>query len=364
MSTTLAQVCRSSHRGSGTGRPQFFMVRSCPLPTLACMQTAALVVASCSAVGFALSTSLQHRAADRAPQTVRGSHRLLAHLAARPWWLIGQLIALVSFALHAAALRLGPLMLVQPVVVSGIVLAVPVGAALSRRAPSRGELGTVAMTAVGLALFLVAAHPTAGHVSTGGPAAPLLTAGGVVAAWLAAWRGGRSTSASRSAAWFGTGAGILFGLVAGLVKLAISTVSATVTSTGNGAGFAGHVLAALITWSPWAVLVVGLSGVALNQRAYRAARLSASMPLLNMVDVLVAVAFGFLVFGETPGQSVAAVTGQLVALVCVGLGLRSLGRLGALDDLNREASLPHLAGTALPAGRPVPGTYPPDKGLS
>ncbi len=101
------------------------------------MHGIALLTAACSAAGFALSTSLQHMAADRAPEATQGTHRLLAHLARRPWWVVGQFVAVGSFALHALALRLGALVVVQPVVVSGIVLAVPVSAALARRLPSR-----------------------------------------------------------------------------------------------------------------------------------------------------------------------------------------------------------------------------------
>ncbi len=36
----------------------------------------------------------------------------------------------------------------------------------------------------------------------------------------------------------------------------------------------------------------------MNQLAYQAARLSVTMPVLNMVDVLVAIGFGSAVFGE------------------------------------------------------------------
>jgi len=80
------------------------------------------------------------------------------------------------------------------------------------------------------------------------------------------------------------------------------------------------------------VVAVGLSGVTLNQRAYRVAPLSASMPLLNMVNVLVALIFGFVVFGETISRSPGALAGQLVALACIAVGLRRLARSHVLDD--------------------------------
>lgn len=285
-----------------------------------------MIAAAGAAAGFALSTSLQHHAVDRAPETL-GTHRLLAHLMARPWWLAGQLLAVVSFALHALALHLGVLLVVQPVVVSGIVLAVPVRAALSRRLPSRGELGTVTLTAAGLALFLVAAQPSAGHPAAGDWVALGLVVLGVTLAAVATRDGARSTSSTHAATMFGSAAGILFGLVAGLVKLTISTVG---DQAPQGAG--ALLVAVLTSWSAWGVVAVGLSGVTLNQRAYRVAPLSASMPLLNMVNVLVALVFGFVVFGETISHSPAALAGQLVALACIAVGLRRLARSDVLDD--------------------------------
>lgn len=278
------------------------------------MLATAVLVATCSAAGFAMSTSLQHLAAGRTPETTQGTHRLLAHLAQRPWWVLGQLIAAASFGLHALALQLGTLVVVQLVVVSGVVLAVPVRAALARRLPSLSELATVTLTAVGLASFLVAAQPTVGHAPTTTWVSVALTAVGTVVAVTATWRAGRCDG-ERAALWFGVASGVLFGLVAGLVK-----VTTTLAASGQ------HPWGFLTLWTTWAVLAAGLSGVAVNQRAYRVARLSASMPVLNIVDVLVALAFGIVVFGETPAHSPLAVAGQLVGFACVAVGLRRLSR--------------------------------------
>jgi drug/metabolite transporter (DMT)-like permease len=311
----------------------------------------ALLIAACSAAGFALSTSLQHLAAGRTPAATQGTHRLLAHLARRPWWVVGQLVALVAFALHALALRLGTLFVIQPLVVSGIVLAVPVSAALDRRLPSRGELGTVALTAAGLALFLVAARPTAGHPPTNPWLSIALTVVGGVGAGAATWWGGRCRSNERAAFWFGVASGVLFGLVASLVKL--TTVSIA-DHSGHTSG--PHQLTFLGLWSTWAVLVAGLSGVAVNQRAYRAARLSASMPVLNIVDVLVAVVFGVVVFGENPAHNPFAIAEQLVALACVAVGLRRLGR----SELFAELGAPRAPRSSPPSmyGNPKPPISP------
>jgi hypothetical protein len=80
------------------------------------------------------------------------------------------------------------------------------------------------------------------------------------------------------------------------------------------------------------VVVVGISGVSLNQRAYRCGPLSASIAILNIVDVLVAIGFGIVVFHERPSDSALAVLGQLVGMVVIVLGLRGVARSHLLDD--------------------------------
>src|SRR3954447_16688635 len=133
-------------------------------PTLYSGRVTALAVtlALLCAATFAISTSVQPQAAESAPASATGLFSLLAYLIRRPMWLLGQLLATCAFALHASALHSGPIAMVQPIVVSGIVWAVPVRAAISRRLPSVTELRAVLVTAVGLAVFLVASNPSPG----------------------------------------------------------------------------------------------------------------------------------------------------------------------------------------------------------
>jgi hypothetical protein len=274
------------------------------------MEWAALTVALCSAVGFAFSTSLQHHAAAAAPETANGAGKLLGHLLRRPVWVAAQAVGLVSFALHAVALRLGALAVVQPVVVSGIVFAVPVRAALNRTRPSASELGAVALTGLGLSVFLVVSKPTSRPTRVVEGAVPLvITGAGLVTAAVVYVLASRCRETSWRSGLFGVSAGVLFGLVAGLIKLNI------------GRAHTFGVSGLLTGWPLWWLVVAGLCGVAVNQRAYRTARLSASMPILNVVDVLVALVFGYMVFGEVPAHSPAAVGLQVLALACIAAGL-------------------------------------------
>lgn len=276
------------------------------------MQATAVLAALGAAAGFAVSTSLQHQAAENAPASVDRAARLLGHLARRPLWLLGQLVAAVSFALHAVALHAGALALVQPIVVSGIVLAIPARAALSRRAPSPGELAAVSLTAAGLALFLVSSDPTVGDSAGNQLPAAVLTVLGVALAAGCAFVAAHTQDGGHRAFFLGVTAGVLFGLVAGLVKLSIRAADV------------GGLVAVLTAWSTWSLVVLGACGVATNQRAYQAATLSASMPALNIVNVLVALAFGLIVFSEVPAHTPIALAVELVALGCIAGGLRTL----------------------------------------
>jgi drug/metabolite transporter (DMT)-like permease len=296
------------------------------------MQWTALIAAMCSAAGFATSTALQHQAAGAAPAAVQGSGRLFRHLLRRPWWVAGQAVGLLSFGLHALALRSGALALVQPVVVSGVVFAVPVRAALDRRRPRTAELLAVAVSAIGLAAFLVVSRPTAGtHLPRGGWIAVVFTVGGVACAALTHCLGGRCRSGPQRASLYGVTSGILFGLVAGLLKLTVARVQ------DRG------VVGLPTCWPAWALVLTGLAAVAVNQRAYRVGALSASMPILNIVDVLVALAFGVVVFREIPAHSLTAVPVELAALACAALGLRRLGtesnRVPARQPPTRSAAV-------------------------
>jgi hypothetical protein len=187
----------------------------------------------------------------------------------------------------------------------------------------------VALTASGLTLFLVCVRPDASGPPSSAAALVLLGLGCFSTVVAAGWAGRRH--GTPQATGYGFASGVLFGLTAGLVKLAGALASPS-------HGLAGHVLALASSWPTWAVPLVGLAGVALNQKAYRAAPLSASMPLLNIVDVVVAIAFGVVVFGEVPALSVPRLAGGVAALVLITIGLRRLGRQRVIEDVPAAAA--------------------------
>src|SRR5947209_9589345 len=109
-----------------------------------------------------------HHGASGAPAEASGLGALLGHVVRQWRWLLGMAASLAGLVLHALALHLGSLALVQPLVVTGLVFAFLFRSALDRRLPSRRVMLWVLLTAVGLTIFLVAG----GRPSGGGNALP------------------------------------------------------------------------------------------------------------------------------------------------------------------------------------------------
>ena len=281
-------------------------------------QLVAVGTAAASAATFGLSTSLQHLVSSSV-EDLRPD-RLLVRLVRTPLWVLGAALSGAAFALHAVALSRGSLVLVQPVIVTGVVFAVLIRAALDRRLPTRAEGGWALVTWAGLAAFLAATGPPARTAQV--PSHALST---VVVLFLAAAIGvlvaGRRTPGTTSRGmWLGAVAGVLYGLVAVLLKLVLSSVADD-----------GYI-AALAAWPVWAMTAAGLSAVVVNQRAYQSSRLSVSMPVLNIVNVLVALTFAAVVLGELPEVTPGALGVEAVGLLVIGLGVFQLARLEGHGD--------------------------------
>ncbi len=73
----------------------------------------AILAALIAAVLYGTGAALQQHQAAAAPDTPAGRPSLLLLLMRRPWWLLGIVGEFSGFAIHAVALRSGPLAIVQ-----------------------------------------------------------------------------------------------------------------------------------------------------------------------------------------------------------------------------------------------------------
>lgn len=275
--------------------------------------TLAVLYALASAVGFALSTSLQHRVAGDAP-TGGGVIGVSRFVLTRKVWILGATIGMLSLVLHALALNNGAIALVQPIMICGVILAVIFRAAMDRALPPHRELFGVTLTAAALGCFLVVADPTAESVADDRSAFFFWMAGLAVIALfvVAANRVGHQHFASFL---LGCASGVCFGITAGMLKM-----------LSNDFGADGLV-GVLTSWHLVAQVGTGLLGIAINQRAYQLAPLAVSMPVLNVVNVLVSLTFGVIVFAEIPTRHPLGIAVLGLCLVLMGVGLRMLANV-------------------------------------
>jgi hypothetical protein len=267
--------------------------------TLAALSAAAL---------FAVATALQHRSAglvsdDRGSQT-DGLAGFVAETLQHPLWLMGTAADVGGLALHALALRDGPLTLVQPLLVSGVVFALPLRQLLEHRRPRPVELAWAAALACGLVLFLVLATPAGGIAGAPDPI-PTAISSAVLATGVLGWFVlGRRRAGGAAAVALATSAGLAFAATAGLLKEATNLLN-----DGVGTLFT--------TWPIYALLVVGPIGLLVSQLAFQAAPLRFSLPVITTIDPIVSLIIGVAVFDEKFRNGPLYLIGETLGLAMV-----------------------------------------------
>ena len=269
------------------------------VPTLAALAGACV---------YGVTGVLQQRATHRVHTRPGDQVTFIRGLIRQPLWVASTAGSVAGFALQGVALATGPIVLVQPLLVTGVLFAAVTGFLL-RRGPIDWLLVTgLVMTSGGLALFLVAARPGAGS--------DLLTLGQVIplAAVLAVLVFGcvglafRTRGVSRSLA-LAFAAGIVYGVTAAVAKVMLSTID-------HG------VVAVLTSWSLWALVVLGPTGFLLNQHAFREGVLASPVvAVITVTDPMVGIGIGLLWLGERVSAEPGAIAAEVLGLLIMAGGV-------------------------------------------
>lgn len=287
----------------------------------------AYIAAVAAAAAFAVATALQHRAATseaRIGGGAKAAGRAFGGLVKRPLWLAGLAADAAGFGLHAYALTAGQLAIVQPLLVTGLLFALPLGAWLDRRRVTRTELGWAAVSVASLGIFLGLARPSGNGVKPElGPSAAaagvalLLVAGALLA--------GRRVPARRAAA-LGVVTGLAFGATAALIKAV-------------GEAFGRDADAIFTSWPLYALLLIGPIGFVVNQVAFQAGPLERSLPAINAVDPLASIILGVLLYDEKLHGTPLTAAGEAIALVALALSVFRLARAEHGETASSRAEL-------------------------
>ncbi len=306
---------------------------------------AGVVLALVASVFTASASVTQRFAAAPAPGDVAFSLRLIHYLMRKPVWFIGILCMIAGFIFQVAALRVGSLSLVQPVIATELLLVFGFLALRSPRRVQRRDWFAALAMAVGLASFLGIAHPQGGsnHATHSlWLVAGLVTLGATVVFWTLArlpLRNGRAPSPSRRAALLAVAAGIAWGFVAAVIK----------ELSGH---LAGGPYAVFTNWSPYVLLLAGAGAFFLLSNAFQAGPLAASQPALTVVDPLVASMLGMLLFRDRIRHDPVELIGELIALVILVAGVVMLSRSSLVQgDAAERTEAP--GPTAAPAATEV-----------
>lgn len=277
---------------------------------------AAVCLALAAAVCYAAAMVLEQHSASRTGAEMSLRPSLLADLARRPAWLAGIAANIVGYALRFAALGRGSLLVVQPLLGTSLLFALPASARWHRDRLRAIEWAASLAIVAGLAMFLVPAGPAGGRTAS----SAMGWAGAIVVVTAATivllWRASTTTHAVR--------AGLLAG--AGGLLLALAAAFTKVTAVG-----AGHdVLHLPLTWAPYALLAAAGGGVLVVQSAFAAAPLRVSLPVLMVVEPLASIALGAAVFGDRIARGAPARLVEAVGLALMTAGIVAVASAPAL----------------------------------
>lgn len=273
--------------------------------------TLAVLLALAAASAFAVGTVMEHRAASSVPvdRGAAGPLRLVWTLLRTPRWLVAVSVGVSGLVLQGVSLRLGSVVVVTPVLASGLVIALVLGFLVDRRHPGRPlptsrQWLAALVVGVGLAVFLVTASPGPGRVDGSGAALTVCTGASLLLS-VGAVAHARREGARRAPLVLGVATGSAFG--------AMTLVLSALVSFPLDRW--------LTTWHLPAVVVLGAGAVVLSQLAYQAGPLTASLPALTVAEPLVALGAAGPVFGETlaPGLLAHSAQGAGVAMLLAGL---------------------------------------------
>jgi drug/metabolite transporter (DMT)-like permease len=267
--------------------------------------------AAIASFGNALANVMQRKASlQKAPGTEFGG-RFLIGLLHNPTWLLGFGGMVASFGFQAVALSLGQLSAVETIITLEVPLTLLVASRVFGGRLTKQEWVAIGLMTLGMIAMIGALDPRPGdEVAVDGSTyaaaglATALTIGVLVAV-------SRARISQVRTVCLGAAAGTGFGLTATLIKETVAEFDAQ------------GVVGVFTTWQSYAAAVTGIVGVLLMQWALHSGPLIAAQPGFTLMDPLVSILWGVLVYNEITRQGAwlvlatvggAAIIGGVIAL--------------------------------------------------
>ena len=263
----------------------------------------AICIALLSAVCYAIAAVLQQREAAR--HDMHGLE-LIFSLLRRPRWWMAVTSTLAGASLHVVALRFGPLTLVQPLGVSALVMALPLGAWFGSRKVLRAEWAAAAAVVLGLLAVLTLAPR---HVPPPGvsPMELAIAIGSCLGVLLLCVVVSRLMPRRAAPVVRAVGSAACFGFASAMSRLVVAG--------------SGQILIPVLACAFFAV-----TGMLMIQAAYRDGGLGAPLATCTIVDPVTASFIGIVLLGEHLRLGVAGGAVGFAGLAFTIVGLTVLAR--------------------------------------
>jgi drug/metabolite transporter (DMT)-like permease len=285
-----------------------------------------VLLAVLAAVFLAIGIVVRQRATMDVPQEHGVSSVMFLTLLRRPLWWAGTAAAVAGYVFQALALANGSLLLVQPILVSALLFALPMSARLARRRVTRGEWAWAVLLTVALAVFVLLAQTRPGDYEASVPLSALVAVictAAVMACVVVAIR----TMGWRRSVLLAVAVGVLFGVVAVLTKQVMHLL------THDG------LRAVLTTPVLYLLALLGVVAVFLQQSAFHAGSLQTSVPTMLVFEPLVAVLLGAVVLGEHLDVSRVDAAVLTISTVAMAAATIALGRDEGAYEEQLEAAM-------------------------
>jgi hypothetical protein len=287
-----------------------------------------VLLALLAALANAVASICQRLGVEDAPQKNGPSLGLVRHMIQRRIWLVGFAIMALGYVFQATALHLGTLDVVQPLLVSELIILVII-LWLWYYTPLRPrDLAASLATAVGLGVFLYVASPrVGGRVPSDGRWLGAGVATLVIVGLLVAL--GSSGPAWRRALLLGSGAATGFALLAAITK---SMTNVLVAGVGG----------VFTSWQIYAIAVLGLGSFLIMQSAFQVGPFAVSQAALILVNPFVSIAVGHVLFAESLRGGAVRVTLEVLSLAVMVVGAVGVASSPLVAQVHDESGDEHL----------------------
>jgi drug/metabolite transporter (DMT)-like permease len=225
---------------------------------------------------------------------------------------------MAGYAFQALALANGSLLLVQPLLVSALLFVLPLNAWRTHDRVTVPEWGWALLLTVGLAVFVLVGRPGEGHPKSPVPAWALALAGVVPVVVICVAIARRSAGRLRA---------MLLGVAVAVGLGVIAVVTKVCTHRYEVGGWHGL----LTVPAPYALIALAAVVTVMQQWAFRAGALEASVPVMLVGEPVVAVVLGAVILGEGLTVRGAGLLALPVAVAAMLAATIALGRSSAAE---------------------------------